>query len=88
MIVKRRGGMCEYIPSPQEKREGLIRDHTLNLIDNLHLRLERLEQELGMSLDQADDFSKALEKIRDDEHRNRELHNDLISKGSIEIITN
>ena len=41
MIVKRRGGMTEYIPSPQEKREGLVRDHSFNLIENLHHRLSR-----------------------------------------------
>ena len=47
MIVKRRGGMTEFIPSPQEKREGLVRDHSFNLIENLHHRLSRLEEELG-----------------------------------------
>ena len=85
MIVKRRGGMCEYIPSPKEKREGLIRDHTLSLMDNLHQRLERLEEELGLPLEEADEFTKALEKIRDDEYRNGEIHNELISKGAVEI---
>ena len=53
MIVKRRGGMTEYIPSPQEKREGLVRDHSFNLIENLHHRLSRLEEELGLPLDEA-----------------------------------
>ena len=85
MIVKRRGGMCEYIPSPKEKREGLIRDHTLNLMEKLHLRLERLESELGLPLEQAEDFTKALEKIRAEEHQNIEIHNELINKGAVEI---
>ena len=85
MIVKRRGGMCEYIPSPKEKREGLIRDHTLNLLENLHQRFERLERELGLPLEQAEDFTQALEKIRTDEQSNRKIHNDLIRKGAVEI---
>jgi hypothetical protein len=35
-------------PSPQEKRESLVRDHSFNLIENLHHRLSRLEDELGL----------------------------------------
>jgi hypothetical protein len=32
MIVRRKGGLTEFIPSPREKREGLIRDHILELL--------------------------------------------------------
>lgn len=53
MIVERRGGMTEFIPSPQEKREGLVRDHPFNLIENLHHRLSQLEEELGLTLDET-----------------------------------
>ena len=44
MIVRRKGGLTEFIPSPQEKRDGLIRDHALGLLENLHQRLARLER--------------------------------------------
>jgi len=38
MIVRRKGGLTEFIPSPQEKRDGLIRDHALGLPKTLHHR--------------------------------------------------
>ena len=38
MIVRRKGGLTEFIPTPQEKRDGLIRDHALGLLENLHQR--------------------------------------------------
>jgi hypothetical protein len=44
MIVRRKGGLTEFIPSPREKREGLIRDHVLELTEDLHRRIERLER--------------------------------------------
>ena len=66
MIVNRRGGMTEFIPSPQEKREGLVRDHSFNLIENLHHRLSRLE-ELGLPLDEAEACTAFLAKMRQDE---------------------
>lgn len=65
MIVKRRGGMTEFIPSPQEKREGLVRDHSSNRL-NLHHRLSRLE-ELGLPLDEAEACTAFLAKMRQDE---------------------
>ena len=79
MIVKRRGGMTEYIPSPQEKREGLVRDHSFNLIENLHHRLSRLEEELGLSLDEAKACSAFLDKMKQDESLNKEIHTSLIT---------
>jgi hypothetical protein len=80
MIVQRRGGMTEFIPSPQEKREGLVRDHSFNLIENLHQRLYRLETELGLPLEDAEDCSMFLEKLKRDESRNIAIHNELLSK--------
>ena len=80
MIVQRRGGMTEFIPSPQEKREGLVRDHSFNLIENLHQRLYRLETELGLPLEDAEDCSSFLEKLKQDESRNTAIHNELLSK--------
>jgi len=78
MIVKRRGGMTEFIPSPQEKREGLVRDHSFNLIENLHHRLSRLEEELGLPLDEAEACTTFLEKMKQDESLNKEIHTSLI----------
>ena len=40
--------MTEFIPATKEKREGLIRDHTLGLLENLHQRLERIERLGGL----------------------------------------
>ena len=80
MIVQRRSGMTEFIPSPQEKREGLVRDHSFNLIENLHQRLKRLEEELGLPLKDAEACSAFLEKLKQDESRNTAIHNELLSK--------
>lgn len=80
MIVQRRGGMTEFIPSPQEKREGLVRDHSFNLIENLHQRLQRLETELGVPLKDAEECSSFLEKLKQDESRNIAIHNELLSE--------
>jgi len=80
MIVKRRGGMTEFIPSPQEKREGLVRDHSFNLIENLHNRLQRLEAELDFPFEEAEACSAFLEKLKQDESRNTAIHNELLSK--------
>ena len=41
MIVKRRGGMPEFIPSPQEKREGVVRDYSFNLIEICTTKIKR-----------------------------------------------
>ncbi len=82
MIVKRRGGMTEFIPSPQEKRESLVRDHSFNLIENLHHRLSRLEDELGLPLDEAEACTAFLEKIKWDESQNAAIHTNLITGGS------
>jgi site-specific DNA recombinase len=60
----------EFIPSPQEKREGLIRDHVLGLLENLHRRIERLECKAGLLDDEAKAFSELFKSIKIDETRN------------------
>jgi hypothetical protein len=35
VIVRRKGGLTEFIPSPRQKREGLIRDRVLELHTSL-----------------------------------------------------
>jgi hypothetical protein len=79
MIVRRTGGLTEFIPSPQEKRDGLIRDHALGLLENLHLRLARLERASGLPPDEAKAFVALLTRMRADESRNLELHTSLIT---------
>jgi hypothetical protein len=41
VLVTRRGGMTEYIPSPREKREALVRDHFTEVVELLHRYLAR-----------------------------------------------
>ena len=72
--VKRKGGLTEFIPSPREKREGLIRDHVLVLMEKLHWRVERLENETGLSAIDAEAFSELFNRIKIDENRSLELH--------------
>jgi hypothetical protein len=79
MIVRRTGGLTEFIPSPQEKRDGLIRDHALGLLENLHQRLARLEWASGLPPDEAEAFVALLTRMRADESRNLELHTSLIT---------
>ncbi len=74
MIVKKQGGMTEFIPSPLEKREGLIRDHVLALLENVHQRLTLLEQATGMPLDKAQSFLEVLQHMKSEESRNLKLH--------------
>ena len=79
MIVRRKGGLTEFIPTPQEKRDGLIRDHVLGLLENLHQRLARLERASGLPPDEAKAFVALLTRMRADESRNLELHTSLIT---------
>jgi hypothetical protein len=82
MIVRRKGGLTEFIPSPREKREGVIRDHVLGLLENLHRRIERLERKAGLPAAEAEAFEALFERIQTDETRNLELHTSLITGGS------
>lgn len=84
MIVRRKGGMTEFIPSPREKREGLIRDHVLSLVENLHRRIERLEHESGLPVEEAGAFAALFKRMQSDETRNLELHTSIIAGGSVD----
>lgn len=44
MIVRRQEGMTEFIPSPHEKREGLIRDHALELLADVATQARLAEE--------------------------------------------
>ena len=73
MIVRRKGGLTEFIPTPQEKRDGLIRDHALGLLENLHQRLARLERASKLPAAEAEAFTALLARMRADESRIAEL---------------
>lgn len=82
MIVRKKGGLTEFIPSPREKRESLVRDHSFNLIESLHLRLKRLEEELGLPLEETEAYTAFLDKIKRDESKNKQIHKCLITGGT------
>ena len=84
MIVRRKGGLTEFIPSPREKREGLIRDHVLELLENLHRRIELLEREAGFPDKEAEAFNSMFQRIKNDENRNLLLHTNLVTGGSMD----
>jgi hypothetical protein len=84
MIVRRKGGLTEFIPSPCEKREALIRDHVLVLLENLHRRIERLEREAGSPVEETGAFAALFDRIQTDESRNLELHASLITDGKVD----
>lgn len=81
MIVRRRGGMTEFIPSPQEKRDGIIRDHTLGLLENLHRRLERIERLGCLPPDEARLCQVMIERIAAEESRTRIINEQLLAAG-------
>lgn len=86
MLVKRCGGMAEFIPSPSEKRDGVIRNHVLDLLANLHERLRCMEEMAGLPSDLADEFADTLARIECEEYRVRQLNemlltNDILSEG-------
>ena len=67
MIVRRKGGMTEMIPNPQERRDGVIRDHVLELLENLHGRIGRIERRLFICEDEAVEFERVFVRIRGEE---------------------
>lgn len=81
MIVRRQGGMTEFIPSPKEKREGLIRDHTLGLLENLHQRLMRIEAGLGLPMAEAGQCRALIERIAAEEAQTRAINEQLLATG-------
>ena len=81
MIVKRSGGMTEFIPSPSEKRDGVIRNHVLDLLANLDKRLRRIEEAAGLPADLADEFGTAMARIENEEMHIQWLNEQLITTG-------
>jgi hypothetical protein len=82
LLVKRCGGMTEFIPSPKEKREGVIHNHVLDLLANMDARLRRIEQLADAPSDLAEEFSGALRRIRDEEAHVQRLNDQFLDAGN------
>ena len=78
MRVHRRGGMTEFIPSPAEKRDGVIHNHILDLLANLDERLRRIENAAGLPTDLANEFSDAMQRIFVEEAHVQHLNSQLL----------
>ncbi|HUT54421.1 MAG TPA: VrlD [bacterium] len=81
MIVRRAGGLTEFIPSPQEKRDGILRDHAIDLLANLEERLRRIEGLLGIPSDGATEFADLMAAIRREEHEAGRINQELLDAG-------
>ena len=81
MIVRRQGGLTEFIPSPREKRESVIRDYALELMANLDARLRRIETELGLPAEDASAFTDIMKRIQRQETETRQINRKLLDSG-------
>lgn len=81
MIVRQQGGLTEFIPSPREKREGVIRDYALELMANLNARLQRIETELGLPREEADAFAEIIKRIQQEETETMRINRKLLDSG-------
>ena len=81
MIVRRQGGLTEFIPSPREKREDVIRDHALDLLANLDARLQRVEKVLNLPAEDAAAFAEIMKRIRREETETRLINRKLMDSG-------
>ena len=81
MIVRRQGGLTEFIPSPQEKREGILRDHTLDLLANLDARMQCIEELHGIEPEAAEAFSELMALIRREEIEAGRINRELMDAG-------
>jgi len=81
MIVRQQGGLTEFIPSPREKREAVIRDYALHLIVNLDARLRRIETELGLPAKDASAFTDIMKRIQRQETETRQINRKLLESG-------
>jgi len=81
MIVRQQGGLTEFIPSPREKREAVIRDYALHLIVNLDARLQRIETELDLPTEEASAFAEIMKRIQRQETETRQINRKLLDSG-------
>lgn len=82
MITRQQGGLTELIPSPQEKREGVLRDHALDLLANLDARLRRIEDAHGLTSEEADQFREVMARIRQEETEARRIHAEQLAEDA------
>lgn len=73
--------MTEFIPSPSEKRDGVIRNNVLDLLANLDARLRRIEAAGGLPTDLADEFAGTMARIQHEEHHVHRLNEKLLEAG-------
>lgn len=85
MLVKRCGGMIEFIPSPSEKRDGVIRNHVLDLLSNLDARLRRIEVVANLPSDLADSFADTMTLIIREEAHVYRLNEALLGSESVNL---
>lgn len=81
MITRQSGGMTEFIPSPSEKRDGVIRNHVLDLLANLDARLRRIEATTDLPSDLAESFADAMAAITREEDHVQRLNEKLFDAG-------
>ncbi len=81
MIVRQEGGLTEFIPSPREKREGVIRDYALELMANLDARLQRIETKLDLPSEEAAVFAEIMKRIQEEETETRLINRKLLDSG-------
>ncbi|MCK7511800.1 MAG: hypothetical protein MZV70_52295 [Desulfobacterales bacterium] len=81
MIVRRQGGLTEFIPSPREKRDGVLQDHTLELLANLDARMRRIEERHGISSDAAETFAGLMARIEREEIEAGRISRELMDAG-------
>jgi len=81
MIVRQQGGLTEFIPSPREKREGVIRDYALELMANLNARLQRIETELDLPREEPTVFTEIMKRIQQEETETRRINRKLLDSG-------
>ena len=83
MIVRRQDGLTKYIPSPQEKRDGVLRDHTLELLANLDARMRRIEERHGISPNAAEAFAGLMARIKREEIEAGRINRELMDAGYV-----
>jgi hypothetical protein len=81
MIIRHKGGLTEFIPAPQEKREIVLRDYALKLLENLDTRLQHIEKNLGLPSDGSDAFSNIMARIRREEAETSRINREMLSAG-------
>jgi len=73
--------MTEFIPSPTEKRDGVIRNHVLDMLANLDERLQRIEEATGLLSELSDGFRETMVRIGSEEAHVCRLNEKLLEAG-------